>query len=1250
MTCIQTLPRTATLLRRMIFRSKSFLSSGIVAAFTALVALTLALPAAAQVDPIFQANQCFAVADEPQDSLIIVNLPAAKNPVPEVINVGAIPGVTHTEAIALVPASNGGNPTIYASNADTFGELIITTAANGISSVRFRPIGKFTDSDVSFGKADGSVGPQKLSDVDGLTYDINRNLMYGVHRRTGTSDLMFIIDINTGHAVADQFTVQGELHDYVTVDVVRGLNDVDDIAIHPVTRKMYAVINRRGAGGRLAELNPETGEILNSFEILDPNANTVDDLEGLAFSSEVEPKLYGTTGEHGPDGSDSNQLFRIDLIAADENAGTVPAFSVAEFDPSADDVEGLGCLGGIPEPLPPRIDVEKSTNGVDADLPGSGPQLVMSCPVEWTYTVRNTGEIPLFDILLQDDKLGAVQCPQDSLAIGESMSCSALSGVATAGAYSNVATVTASSDGGSVTDTDPSHYTGIRAGIQIEKSTNGVDADAAPGPILVQGDPVSWVYEITNTGETALTNIEVTDDQIAADEISCSGDSTLAPGESMTCTASGLVQLDQYRNVATVTADALDAPAGICPVVDTDPSHYFGIRPGMAVEKRTNGVDADVPEEGPKLAASCPVLWTYEISNTGNIDLENIVLNDNMLGTITCPTNALSVGASTTCSAFGTAIRGAYANEATVTASVVGSEMQLTASDPSHYSGQLASVVIQKSTNGEDADAAPGPSIGVGVPVNWSYLVTNTGEVALTSLVVTDDQLAAGSIDCGGVETLAPGEMVLCTAEGTAIAGQYSNLATVTAIAADTSDPLCPIVGSDPSHYVGLEPDLEPAQSAVVGWSYQVTNTGEIALVDVTVDGGPEVVVICPSDALGSGESMSCVAEGPEARFGNVATVTAVEPGSNSVLQTTVSSVPIDGLLMNVSLANSDTEQDPLLPTGGELVWVYTVTNGGSFPVERISAETVDLSSGDRQSLSCPQTELAAGESMSCQATGTVLAGRHGVIGTVTGYPVDTEQPIYADAAAFYTGVEPAAVGGRLFIDKLNLLQQANGLQDPGEASLPAPNVEIDLYRAGGAEPLQTTGVDNGGRYQFTGLVPGDYYLIVRRPLVVGNAFQGFVWTAANQGNDRLDSDANPEWLGDADAARTHFFRLTSGEEDASWDIGFEQLIFEGTVFLDANGNGTREEDEPGVGGVVITLLDTSPGGQSTILTSTDSQGTYAFGPVDPGIYEVSAALDGFDVSLIGLSGNTADFAVSPTIDPAIYFPVFNSQAVSGGK
>jgi len=110
---------------------------------------------------------------------------------------------------------------------------------------------------------------------------------------------------------------------------------------------------------------------------------------------------------------------------------------------------------------------------------------------------------------------------------------------------------------------------------------------------------------------------------------------------------------------------------------------------------------------------------------------------------------------------------------------------------------------ITKSTNGEDANEAPGPSIKVGNTVTWTYLVTNNSLVPLANVIVTDDK--GVSVNCGGKTTLAAGESMTCTGTGVAVAGQYVNVGTATA-----DSPTGQVSHSDPSHYFGEEDEDGP--------------------------------------------------------------------------------------------------------------------------------------------------------------------------------------------------------------------------------------------------------------------------------------------------------------------------------------------------------------------------------------------------------------------------------------------------------
>ena len=113
-------------------------------------------------------------------------------------------------------------------------------------------------------------------------------------------------------------------------------------------------------------------------------------------------------------------------------------------------------------------------------------------------------------------------------------------------------------------------------------------------------------------------------------------------------------------------------------------------------------------------------------------------------------------------------------------------------------------VKIEKSTNGEDADNAPGPSILVGSAVTWRYVVTNTGTINLTGIVVVDDR--GVSVNCSGQTTLPAGQAMTCTGTGVATLGQYSNVGKVTAASASGS-----VDDSDPSHYLGVTQPPPPS-------------------------------------------------------------------------------------------------------------------------------------------------------------------------------------------------------------------------------------------------------------------------------------------------------------------------------------------------------------------------------------------------------------------------------------------------------
>jgi uncharacterized repeat protein (TIGR01451 family) len=181
-------------------------------------------------------------------------------------------------------------------------------------------------------------------------------------------------------------------------------------------------------------------------------------------------------------------------------------------------------------------------------------------------------------------------------------------------------------DDADLTDIDFGNFRPVST-IDIEKYVNGVDADSPTGPLLVVGDPVTFTYIVTNTGGNDLTNVVVSDDQgltpmrdvtdIVGDE-----DNILEPGEIWSYTAVSVVIAGQYTNIGSVTALS---NAGA--VADSDPANYFGVLASIDIEKFVNGLDADTPP-GPILDVGDIATFTYVVTNTGNVPLNNVVVVD----------------------------------------------------------------------------------------------------------------------------------------------------------------------------------------------------------------------------------------------------------------------------------------------------------------------------------------------------------------------------------------------------------------------------------------------------------------------------------------------------------------------------------------------------------------------------------------------------------------------------------------------
>jgi hypothetical protein len=270
-----------------------------------------------------------------------------------------------------------------------------------------------------------------------------------------------------------------------------------------------------------------------------------------------------------------------------------------------------------------------------------------------------------------------------------------------------------------------------------------------------------------------------------------------------------------------VDSDGIDNEALVSlPADTTNLTVDFGYFRKIAIRivKLTNGTDNNAPT-GPIVAVGSSVTWTYRVTSTGSTEpLRDVVVVDNngTPGTTaddftatyasgdTNGDNLLDVGETWVFTASGIAVEGQYGNVGTVTATGASSNTNVESQDPDHYFGFSAApaIDIEKATNGEDADTPTGPTVNVGSTVTWTYVVTNTGNVPLTNVTVTDDKLAPAAINCGAgtnvIPSLGAGAAATCTATGIAVEGQYANLGTAVGTHNGTT-----VNDVDPSHYFG---------------------------------------------------------------------------------------------------------------------------------------------------------------------------------------------------------------------------------------------------------------------------------------------------------------------------------------------------------------------------------------------------------------------------------------------------------------
>ncbi len=579
------------------------------------------------------------------------------------------------------------------------------------------------------------------------------------------------------------------------------------------------------------------------------------------------------------------------------------------------------------------IDKTGTTDGGDPDCAD-----VIGENINWTVSVSRAGNVDIDGVVVTDDIDGDGDL--DVLVRDDTLSSGDDDGVLEAGetwvyTFANPVTAGMINANQDIVNTAYANGEAVNSSTAAQEVSDSASVDICQYPVLLidktgttdGGDPdcadvigenINWTVSVSRAGNVDIDGVVVTDDidgdgdldVLVRDDTLSSGDDdgVLEAGETWVYTfanpvTAGMINANQdIVNTAYANGEAVNSSTAAQEVSDSasvDICQY----PVLLIDK-TGTTDGGDPDCADVIGEN--INWTVSVSRAGNVDIDGVVVTDDIDGDgdldVLVRDDTLSSGDDDGVLEAGETWVYTFANP--VTAGMINANQDIVNTAYANGEAVNSSTAAQEVSDSASVDICQLPEITIVKTafvnsdcadraleeIDYTIKVTNTGNVSLTQLTVTDDFANAVPLyisgdhdadDLDGDGDLVEGNGVFDVGETWEFGayhvvtqaeidaggnydsnndGKYDSLRNVaSAIGYTVNNVATELVQDDAVVKVCHDPEIKivkvgtPPDDCLdagdtISYTYTVTNTGNVALANVVVDDDKVTVVAVDTD------------------------------------------------------------------------------------------------------------------------------------------------------------------------------------------------------------------------------------------------------------------------------------------------------------------------------------------------------------------------------------------------------------------